>query len=117
MPIAEMIEKILLLASFASCLSGFAFWLAALKIKSEIHLEITKQLAELSITQARQELSEERQNNRTLVKIRGWIDKNALDIGKIKQEIEQIEQFLVLKHNYHRRPQLPENTLPDDTKL
>ncbi|HLO51600.1 MAG TPA: hypothetical protein VK211_24515 [Kamptonema sp.] len=80
---------------------GISFFFAGLKIKGEISLEVAKQLAEISISQLKSEFEDSR-FAQILVELKGEIDRNKAQLTQQKQELDQIQGFLVAKGYYRR---------------
>ncbi|HLO48493.1 MAG TPA: hypothetical protein VK211_08785 [Kamptonema sp.] len=97
----QSLEHLAAIGGLFSGAIGISFFFAGLKIKSEITVEVTKQLAEISISQLKSEFEDSRLAQ-ILVELKGEIDINKAELTRQGDELNQVQGFLATQGYYRR---------------
>lgn len=109
-----LVSQVVLIASLCAIATSVAFWLASLKIKSELIVLLTDSIKDVLLKQAEINSQNRERDIKLGGKIRQGFDQLSIEVKQNTQKISQIEDVLDSKGFYRARPRLPEDTINDD---
>lgn len=109
-----LLNQMMTVASLFGLAISIGFFIAALKIKAEIDLNMSNQLKDIAVQLIETNNFNRNEDRKLAGHVRGAIDKISVEVKQNTREIAQIQAALGKYFDYTPRPRLPEDTLPND---